>query len=49
MRLATAEEIQGRPAEMVFNNAVVGLEPEEGVLKLAGGEQVTADVVVGEY
>ncbi|KAF2092573.1 FAD binding domain protein [Rhizodiscina lignyota] len=50
MRLATAPSatlgIQSEPAKMVFNAAVTGLDPEEGVVTLSDGSTATADVVV---
>jgi salicylate hydroxylase len=51
-RLATSTSatlgIQGEPPKMVFN-AVVGLDPEEGVVTLSDGSTATADVVIGEH
>ena len=53
MRLATAPSaelgIKGAPATMVFNAAVVGLDPEEGVVELSDGSKLTADVVIGKW
>ncbi|OCL02569.1 putative 6-hydroxynicotinate 3-monooxygenase [Glonium stellatum] len=50
MRLATTPSadlgIKGNPAEIVFNNAVVGLDPEEGVVTLSDGSTAAADVVI---
>jgi salicylate hydroxylase len=52
MRLATTPSaslcIQGDPVKMVFNTAVVGLDPGEGVLTLSDGSTVAADVVISE-
>ena len=41
--------IQGEPAKVVFNTAVIGLDPEEGVVMLSDGSTVTADAVISEY
>lgn len=53
LRLATSPSaelgIVGEPAKMVFCNAVVSLDPEEGVVTLSDGSTASADVVVGEY
>ncbi|KAL9617656.1 MAG: hypothetical protein Q9160_007573 [Pyrenula sp. 1 TL-2023] len=52
LRLVTEDSgslgIGGKPAKMVFDMAVVGLDPEEGVLTLSDGSRVAGDVVVGE-
>lgn len=52
LRLATAPSatlgIEGEPAKIVFGNAVIGLDPEEGVVTLSDGSTVAADVVVGK-
>ena len=52
MRLATAPSaglgINGDPARMVFNTAVVDLDPEQGIAALSDGSTVAADVVIGE-
>lgn len=51
LRLATQDSgslgIGGKPAKMVFNTAVVGLDPEKGVVTLSDGSTVQADVVIG--
>lgn len=51
LRLATAESeelgIGGEPAKMVFNNSVVGLDPQEGVITLSDGSTASGDVVIG--
>jgi salicylate hydroxylase len=53
LRLATAPSkilgIRGEPATMVFDTAVVDLDPQEGVVTLSDGSTATADIVVGEY
>ncbi|KAK8073252.1 hypothetical protein PG994_004151 [Apiospora phragmitis] len=50
VRLATAPSaelgIGGGPARVVYNNAVVGLEPEEGVITLSDGSTAAGDVVI---
>jgi salicylate hydroxylase len=52
LRLATAPSaelgIGGEPAAIVFGNAVVGLDAEEGIVTLSDGSTVAADVVIGE-
>lgn len=52
MRLATAPSaelgIGGEPTKMVFNNAVVELDPDQGVVTLEDGSTATADVVISE-
>ena len=52
MRLATAPAaelgISGEPAEVVFNNEVVGLDQESGVVTLIDGSTTKGDVVIGE-
>ena len=53
LRLATAPSlelgIQGNPAKVIYNAAVVGLDPDEGVITLSDGSTAAADVVIGEY
>ncbi|KAK6839178.1 6-hydroxynicotinate 3-monooxygenase [Apiospora arundinis] len=50
MRLATAPSVElgikGEPAQMVYNTAVVGLDPEEGVVTLSDGSTAAGDVVI---
>ncbi|KAI9698331.1 MAG: hypothetical protein M1820_007493 [Bogoriella megaspora] len=50
IRLATAPSadlnIQGEPANIVYNAAVVDLEPEGGIVTLSDGSTATADVVI---
>ncbi|KAK8099651.1 FAD binding domain protein [Apiospora kogelbergensis] len=50
LRLATAPSVElgiaGAPAVMVYNNAVVGLDPEEGVVTLSDGSTAAGDVVI---
>lgn len=51
VRLATAPSaelgIGGEPARVVYEKAVVGLDPEEGVVTLGDGTTAAGDVVVG--
>jgi salicylate hydroxylase len=51
LRLATTSSsnlgIQGKPANMVFNAAVIDLDPERGVVTLSDGSTATADVAIG--
>jgi len=53
MRRATADSIdlaiQGSPAKMVYNTAVVAIDPEQCILTLNNGSVVTADVVIGKH
>ena len=53
LRLATAPSaelgIGGEPARIVFGNAVVDLDTEEGVVTLGDGSTVAADFVIGKY
>ena len=52
MRLATTPPadlgIQGEPARMMFNKAVIGLDPEEGIVTLGDGSTESADVVISK-
>ncbi len=51
-RLATVPsaelDIAGEPARLVFNTPVTGLDAENGVVTLADGTRVEADVVIGK-
>jgi len=51
-RLATSSSadlgVRGDPPKMVFN-AVIGLDPEEGVVTLSDGSTALADVVIGKH
>lgn len=53
VRLATAPSaelgIGGEPATVVYNKAVVGLDPEEGVVTLGDGTTAAGDVVIGRW
>ncbi|KAK8071444.1 hypothetical protein PG997_011647 [Apiospora hydei] len=50
VRLATAPSrelgIEGEPARVEYGNAVVGVEPEEGVIVLSDGTKVRGDVII---
>ncbi|KAK2133914.1 hypothetical protein NOF04DRAFT_1173071 [Fusarium oxysporum II5] len=50
LRLATEDTgvsgIPGRPAEVLWNQKVIDIDPEEGQITLASGEQVKADLVI---
>lgn len=46
-RIATSEDGEGEPVALVAATKVVGVDSEEGVVKLEGGEEVRGDVVVG--
>lgn len=52
LRLATGDAaklgISGSPATVVDGSQVVGVDVEEGKVKLKNGEDVTADVIVGK-
>lgn len=52
MRLATSSSaelgIGGEPAKIVFNSAVVDLDPAEGVVTLGDGSVAKGDVVIGK-
>ncbi|RKK25953.1 hypothetical protein BFJ66_g9062 [Fusarium oxysporum f. sp. cepae] len=50
LRLATEDTgvsgIAGRPAEVLWDQKVIDIDPEEGQITLASGEQVKADLVI---
>ncbi|KAH7254284.1 uncharacterized protein BKA55DRAFT_614443 [Fusarium redolens] len=50
LRLATEDTgisgIPGRPAEVLWDQKVINISPEEGRITLASGEQVKADLVI---
>lgn len=52
LRLATeatgVSGIAGRPAEVLWDQKVIDIDPEEGQITLASGEQVKADLVIGK-
>ncbi|KAI1028667.1 hypothetical protein LB503_002667 [Fusarium chuoi] len=52
LRLATEDTgisgIPGRPAEVLWDQQVIDIDPEEGRITLSSGEQVKADLVIGK-
>jgi len=52
LRLATEDTgvsgIPGRPAEVLWDEKIIDIDPEEGQITLASGEQVKADLVIGK-